>query len=325
MLIFLVPWEPIQGSKHEHITEDSMRRKILTDNQNAYEKHLRALLQAFPTFFEEIPIEDFCNMEKLERAQSALSKMLVLLYYKSAALGWCICDDEKQNNKLQDIFHALSNKINTKNIESDIDIAEIDNYANALISDEDITTLVSEMLLCDEDCDKLSRALTFFQQKDYYTCSFYLSTLIDSQNIKLEVEQHIKLQDDICPKQCWISFIRVLDYHFPNITDESLRNSDMSGPKKREAFTDLVDKINYSKYSVYETNILLIVAVGYCLINLFDNTNWMGYKNTRPAYFNRNWLTHGMYDIADVDRIDCLKLFFLLYGIHKLFGAIQPD
>lgn len=298
-----------------------MKRKIILENFNIFEQYSAQLLQICPGWPTKVFLQDL-NVEQREQIESLLMKLYISLHYRNAAFGWCVCEDHTDKTPMSMIVNKVSKEIRNTSIESDSDIDNLDTRVSSIISDEDVGYIASKILLSDKDREKIKRAVFFFQQGDFYTCSFYLATLIDSQNIKTEVSYHKQQEDNKKSSQCWRSFVKIIDYYFENLLVDKKLSEAMTQSNRREAFEQLIEKINYNQYSVFDTPVPLVIETGYALLNFFDNTDWSDYLTTRPAYFNRNWLCHGMYDIEDINRVDCVQLFFLLYSVNKLFSCI---
>lgn len=301
-----------------------MKKKIIDRTRENLDNYINEIQRLYPGFPTNVQIIDLENDDKKEEAIMLFPKIILLLTYKTADLGWCIERKPKmKNNKI--LLSKIERKITEYNFISDEIVLEIDKYANDIITDKAIKDIISETKLYSSDKAKIDKAYHFFCQNDFYTCSFYLATLIDSQNIKTELKHFLEEGGDI-PSQCWKSYIRIVEYHFAKILfdNERIRTDKLvNGKTRREEFEKLINKINYKNFIGNEDLFINIFAIGYSLLNFFENTDWSKYHNERPAYFNRNWLTHGMYNIDDIERIDCVKLFFLLYSINGLFWKYQ--
>ena len=302
-----------------------MKKKVIDRNHKKYEEAINRITTLFPGFPTSISISDWFNIEKSSQVQRECEKMIILLHYKEAELGWCLYDYGVKNQRISEIIKMIRKEITKIDIVSDSNIYCLDSYVNNLIENEDIENMINDFELSQGDKKKIERAFYFFKEGDFYTASLYLTALIDMQNIKMEMQQHNRFKDGDKTVQCWKSYIRIVDYCFPDIlVNGKIRNNDITnGNTRREKFEELVDNINYEKYPSYSTKVPMVFGIGYSLLNFFDNTDWDEYETVRPAYFNRNWLMHGMYDLNDIERIDCIKLFFLLYSINLLFSEIR--
>lgn len=52
-------------------------------------------------------------------------------------------------------------------------------------------------------------------------------------------------------------------------------------------------------------------------------SDWKNYPNNKPEVINRHWLMHGMYDIEDITKADCIKLMLMLNQLSELYGTLE--
>lgn len=93
-----------------------------------------------------------------------------------------------------------------------------------------------------------------------------------------------------------------------------------SAVEREEKFEIFIDEIK-NNLSNYETKIPILLLAS-CLIKFFEDSNWKNYPQ-KPEVINRHWLMHGMYDIDDITKSDCIKLLLMLNQLTDIYTKIK--
>lgn len=258
-----------------------------------------------------------------------------VLLFKLQQLGfieWCNIDKwvdlkGKRNSK---VFKTLSDKIYFEMTKDNFELMSIDRYIGKHFTREIITQIENETITCldENDIEKLKMAMIDFRASRYLDSANILAGLIDSQSIKQELFDYDnkKYRDKFIDKdkkpnisQGWRSFYHVFANNFSVYFDGEEFDC---GKKRDERFEEFIDKIK-GKLPNDNEIVTSIVALSFCLFKYFEDTDWTCYPDFIPAVINRHWLMHGMYDIEDVTRNDCIKLLLMLNQISNLYSKLK--
>lgn len=219
--------------------------------------------------------------------------------------------------------------------EESFTIDQVDKYIGSRFSKSILKDIEEETVLSLSESDSLKfrKAMIDFRARRYLESANMLASLIDSQSIKQELYdvQNGNYQDrfkkkDSTPNisQGWKSFYHV----FANNFAIHFGGEEFTGEVREETFEQFIEKIK-GKIPYNENgkpnidDVVSIIALSICLFNFFTDSKWADYPENKPTVINRHWLMHGMYDIEDVTRYDCIKLLLMLNQISKLYAKLK--
>lgn len=216
-----------------------------------------------------------------------------------------------------------------KNFDSD----KLDRFIGRKFTKEILRTVEDDTALYLEknDADKFRKAMVNFRARRYLDSANLLASLIDAQNIKQELfdvsnnkyslENYDKKHNKPNVSQGWRAFYIVFSNNFAVYFDGEKFNGKSNGKDRQDGFTDFVNNIRGKIPS--NENITAIVALSFCLLRFFEDSDFTDYPEYIPSAINRHWLMHGMYDIEDVTRYDCIKLLLMLNQISRLYAKLK--
>lgn len=214
--------------------------------------------------------------------------------------------------------------------EESFTIDKVDKYIGSRFSKDILKKIEEEttLSLSESDSLKLRKAMIDFRARRYFESANMLASLIDSQSIKQELfdVQNGKYQDRFKKNisQGWKSFYHV----FANNFAIHFGGEEFTGEVREETFEKFIEKIK-GKIPYNESgkpnidDVVSIIALSICLFNFFSISKWVDYPDNKPTVINRHWLMHGMYDLEDITRYDCIKLLLILNQISKLYAKLK--
>lgn len=254
-------------------------------------------------------------------------------------LGWCFLGIDFFNEV--DIIYGdltLTNML-INGVSAEMSIKEKNEYiCNTLLNDkfegkfEDIFEWIKE-LLDEKDRQKLNIAIEDYQNGRWFSCANSLIQIIDSLSIKQEIvgiknrdlDSYLLTNPNLVSKQCWISFFRVfLSYFVPIICTENLTKEEKNKMKERDIKIIVQNcKDNFQTLDVVK--VLPILNLLACMITFFEDVSWENYTVDKPISINRHWLAHGMYNVDDIEKYDCIKLFLILYQLVSVYDRLNNE
>ncbi len=259
-----------------------------------------------------------------------------VLLYRLQTLGyleWCCIDEWVHMDQSDENEWSFSSMVLLKlEREENFSPDKLDRYIGRRFSKEIIRSIEEDTALYLEksDVEKLKRAMVDFRARRYMDSANLLAGLIDSQSIKQElydIDHNKYCLDNYDQKngipnfsQGWKAFHIVFSNNFSKYFDGEKFNG--KGKKDRQdGFNNFVNNIKGKMPS--DDNITSIVALSFCLLRFFDESNFKDYPEYIPSSINRHWLMHGMYDLDDITRYDCIKLLLMLNQIAKLYSKLK--
>ena len=291
------------------------------------------LSQSVKALFELYNADIF---ENLKRSFKIFADGVLLAKLQTMGnLGWCNIDawiKPESIDILEDNTTEMSSVVLLRmNREEDFDIASADRFIGRHLTKEIIKTIEVDTIpsLDENDGIKLKKAMIDFRARRYMDCANLLASLIDAQSIKQELfdiknnriseEFYDSKNNKYVTKQGLEAFHRVFKSNFSKYFD----GEHFGGRDKRKSFDGFVDNIKGNICSEREDDLMAIVGLSCCLLKLFENSDFTVYPEFVPSVINRHWLMHGMYDIDDIDRYDCIKLLLMLNQISKVYGKLK--
>lgn len=275
------------------------------------------------TAFKNIFTDEF--REFLKQADINLKENLILNLEILGDLEWCYLEIEGLEDS--DIFDLdfpsqLKEYLETHQQAS---IKDIDEYIAKRFKKETIEDITNRtiMNLDTNDTEKLNQAMIDYRAKRYLDCANLLASLIDAQSIKQELfdmKNNRYVGNIINVSQGWKAFFIV----FHNSLSKYFENENFSGDSKKEKrenkFNEFIQKIkpNLNEYQIT----LPILHLAYCLLKFFDDSDWKNYPQ-KPEVINRHWLMHGMYDMDDITKSDCIKLLLMLNQLANIYAKLR--
>lgn len=303
-----------------------------------------ALLEPFKVFIEQIekslkPLYELYNpdfFENIRKNFKIFSDGLLLSRLQTfGALEWCNIDDwiKLEDDKLNEVNMPFSHWVLLRlEREKRFKIEHVDRYVGRHFTKEIIKRIEEDTVfsLEDKDADKFRKAMIDFRARRYLDTANLLASLIDAQNIKQElfdIRNDKYSVENIDSKhgtpnctQGWKAFHIVFSNNFSKYFDGERFNG--KGKKAREdGFNKFVNSIK-GKMPTNE-NMISIVALSFCLLKFFEDSDFTHYPNNIPTSINRHWLMHGMYDLEHVTRYDCIKLLLMLNQISRLYAKLK--
>ena len=208
-------------------------------------------------------------------------------------------------------------------------IREIDEYISKQFTRKMVKNIEQEMgnYLGEKDRTKLHQAIMDYLAKRYFDSANLLAGLIDSQSIKqnlLDIENGKYLPDENGNQnisQGWRAFYIVFKNNFTEYFGGESFNGNTRKDSRQKGFDNFIESVKPGMLDNYEITIPFL-HLSFCLLKFFDDSNWKNYPNNKPQVINRHWLMHGMYDIEDISKADCLKLLLILNQLSKLYWEL---
>lgn len=237
--------------------------------------------------------------------------------------GWafyCIDDVDPEIN-----YDFLINVDN--GTEKDYTKEDIDEYIVKKIFNKEKKELIIENIkkyLSESDIKKLNDAIYLFNGKRYYSASGLILELIDSTTINFNINDSKNpsktLSNTNIGAQGWDA-INVMAMN--NLKNYIVSNStnikpDLFKNNRNTTVPEYLDNVEYKKDNLV---CLQITNLLYVFLKVFTNSDWT--KTSDKPTLNRHWKMHGMYLYEDITKIDCIKLFILLYQELLVYDAIK--
>ena len=183
------------------------------------------------------------------------------------------------------------------------------------------------------DKEKLKLGLKYFSSGDYYTTVGLFLKIIDSLSIKKLLKNEelgVRHNDDEIKTTLRVSVNAICDILLNN------------------SVIEFSDKFEYSKFCLKDDNFTLSKEKS--IIKLGCNDGYTSYFNEdirylfvsysllktlsilyalapwdkgKPRLFNRHWYEHGMYDVEDVSKEDCIKVMFICFHMLMLYSVLD--
>lgn len=281
----------------------SMSEKILTVCNNIFTDEFRE-------FFKQADIK--------------LKENLILNLEILGDLEWCYLEIEELEDS--DIFDLdfpsqLKEYLETHQQAS---VKDIDEYIAKQFKKKTIEEITNRTILNldTNDTEKLNQAMIDYRAKRYLDCANLLASLIDAQSIKQELfdRKNGRANINLNISQCWQAFYIVFHNNLSKYFNDKLFTKDGSKEKREKGFHKFIEEI---KPHLNEYQITLpILHLAYCLLKFFDDSNWENYPK-KPEVINRHWLMHGMYDMDDITKSDCIKLLLMLNQLTNIYAKLR--
>lgn len=256
----------------------------------------------------------------------------ICLLQVTSGIGWCNVDCFLESDSLnpEKNISSISEKVfELQQQNNELKVSDIDSYIGKRITKSHLRKIEDETILFLNlsDASKLKRAMIDFRAKRYMDCAMLLSSLIDSQSIKQEIYDYNSgrfKERFLNPKtqephisQCWKSFYHVFSNNFSMHFD----NEELCEKADYNDFKNYLDRI---KGKIPEDKIFVaVIGLSISLLVLYDNIKWQFCDNKIPCVINRHWLMHGMYNIEDVSKYDCIKLLLILNQICQIYSKVR--
>ena len=287
---------------------------------------------AFQTTIAERVNEIFYNFGKfLTKCTDDFRNLIIDNISILGKYGWCyLLIDEIMDERIYDLEFPRQLQSSMEN--NEIGISDIDKYVMKAFTKDVIMSVVenTKLNLDEKDVVKLEKAMINYRARRYYDCASLLSGLIDSQSIKQELfdYKNEKYKPDINGNinknidQGWNAFAIVFRNNFSKyFNDQKFIGKNRNNKTKSDHFEEFVNDIKYDFTDIIIT--VQIINLAYCLLTFFGDSKWVNYPNNKPKIINRNWLMHGMYDIDDITKIDCVKLLLMLNQLSDLYSKLK--
>ena len=206
-------------------------------------------------------------------------------------------------------------------LDDDASIKDIDAYITNYFTKKIIISIADRtaLNLDEKDVKKFDQAMIDFRARRYLDCANLLASLIDSQSIKQELddlkkERYGEFPDNIT--QGWQAFYIVFRNDLSKYFDGKVFVGKGKKEKRENGFKEFMEEVK-ADLSDYETKIPILLLAS-CLIKFFEDSNWKNYPQ-KPEVINRHWLMHGMYDIDDITKSDCIKLLLMLNQLTDIY------
>lgn len=206
------------------------------------------------------------------------------------------------------------------------DIEEADKIIFSFMQKEEVESIQKyiQTNLVEKDKIKFRHAITNFENDRFYECAQILCGLIDSQNIKRNLDKR-KENDEYPINQGGSAFSVVLirellkDIYEEYNQEEYKQVNDCLWKHRKY----LEEHLGETKDAKDLKNTLIIINLCCGMNSFFNNYKWTNYPDDKPKIINRNWLMHGMYDYDEIKSTDCIKLMLLLRQIISLYNSLD--
>lgn len=325
-------WEKKNEGINNMLKQMASTLKPLNDNVEIITQGIRGFGKKISESFK--PLDALYNtdtFDNLRKSFKYFSDGIVLYRLESlGSLGWCNIDTWIKEPSDSNI--SFSDKIVILHEEDHYEIDKIDRYIGLKFTKDILQKIETDtlLLLDNPDSEKLKKAMINFRARRYLESANLLASLIDAQNIKQELFDinHNKYSLENCDKkngkpnvsQGWRAFYIVFNNNFSTYFDgEKIKGK--SNQARQESFNNFVQNIK-GKLPANE-NIVAIISLSFCLLKIFEDSDFTHYPNYIPEVINRHWLMHGMYKIKDITRYDCIKLFLILNQISFIYSKLK--
>lgn len=263
--------------------------------------------------------KNFLNNVGIKIRESLFLELSIL-----GELEWCYWGvEELEDSKLWEMSPTYLREYVDKN--KDASIKDIDSYIAKYFSKKIIISIADRIVLNldEKDIKKIEQAMIDFRARRYLDCANLLASLIDSQSIKQEMDDLKKgryggYPDNIT--QGWQAFYIVFRNDLSKYFDGKVFVGKGKKETREKGFKEFMEEVK-ADLSDYETK-LPILLLASCLIKFFEDSNWKNYPQ-KPEVINRHWLMHGMYDIDDITKSDCIKLLLMLNQLTDIYAKIK--
>lgn len=262
--------------------------------------------------------------EFLKQADISLKETLFLNLEILGDLEWCYLEIEELEDS--DIFDLdfpsqLKEYLETHQQAS---VKDIDEYIAKRFKKKTIADIANRtiMNLDTNDIDKLKQAMIDYRARRYLDCANLLASLIDAQSIKQELFdlKNNRYVDKINVAHGWKAFYIVFHNSLSKYFYNKIFNGDGGKVKRENGFNKFIQEIKPHLNEYQKT--LPILHISYCLLKFFDDSNWANYPQ-KPEVINRHWLMHGMYDMDDITKSDCIKLLLMLNELANIYAKLR--
>lgn len=274
--------------------------------------------------------ERICNIftkdfkDFLSNAGIRIKENLLLELSILGELEWCYWGvDELDDSKLWKMSSRYLKKYLDEN--ESASVKGIDAYIAKYFTKKIIISITDRtaLNLDENDTKKLNQAMIDFRARRYLDCANLLASLIDSQSIKQEIYD---MNNDrygenlVNVTQGWQAFYIVFRNDLSKYFDGKVFVGKGKKEKRENGFKEFMEEVK-ADLSDYETKIPILLLAS-CLIKFFEDSNWKNYPQ-KPEVINRHWLMHGMYDIDDITKSDCIKLLLMLNQLTNIYTKIK--
>ncbi len=287
-----------------NLTIPSMSEKILTACNNIFTDEFR----------------DFLKQADINLKENLIFNLEIL-----GDLEWCYLEiEELEDSDISDLDFPsqLKEYLETHQQAS---IKDIDEYIAKRFKKKMVEEITNRTILNldKNDVGKLNQAMIDYRAKRYLDCANLLASLIDAQSIKQELfdlKNNRYVDNKINVSQGWKAFYIVFHNSLSKYFDNKIFNGDGGKVKRENGFNKFIQEI---KPHLNEFHITLpILLLAYCLLKFFDDSNWENYPQ-KPEVINRHWLMHGMYDMDDITKTDCIKLLLMLNQLSAIYAKLR--
>lgn len=294
----------------------------IIDDEEYYNQLADVMFKTYSTIFTD-EFKDYIKRKDIAYKENLINNLGLLGNY-----GWCSYTISSQNEDLSNA-KFLNGVAKLLQENPDVTTKEIDEYNSKYFTRKVINNILQETdkYLDASDKKKLNQAMTAYRGKRYFECSNLLAGLIDSQSIKQNLAD---IKNGKYPpdekgnqniSQGWRAFQIVFQNNFTIYFGNESFNGNSKKASREKGFEDFVEKVTPNLHNYKIT--VPFLNLSFCLLRFFDDSDWKNYPNNKPEVINRHWLMHGMYDIEDITKADCIKLMLMLNQLSELYGTLE--
>ena len=295
--------------------------KVIGDDEYSNQL-IDVISKAYSAIFTD-EFTEFLKRQGIAYNESLINNLVLLGEY-----GWCCYSISSTNEDLSNA-KLLNGLINFLKTNEDVTTKEIDEYISKYFTRKILNNISQETdkYLDIADKKKLHQAMIAYRGKRYFDCSNLLSGLIDSQSIKqnlADINNGKYLPDangNQNVSQGWRAFHIVFKNNFAGYFGNESFNGNSKKASREKGFEDFIEKVKPDLHNYKIT--VPFLNLSYCLLKFFDDSDWKNYPNNKPEVINRHWLMHGMYDIEDITKADCIKLLLMLNQLSELYSILE--
>lgn len=295
--------------------------KIIDDDEY-YNQLTDVLFKSYSAIFTD-EFKDYLKRKDITYKDNLINNLVLLGEY-----GWCYYTISSTNEDLSNA-RLLSGLAKFLKENSHATTKEVDEYNSKHFTRKVINAISqgTAKYLDDSDKKKLHQAMTAYRGKRYLDCANLLAGLIDSQSIKQNLAD---IRNGKYPpeangnqnvSQGWRAFFIVFQNNFAVYFGNESFNGNSKKASREKGFEDFIEKVKPNLHNYKIT--VPFLNLSYCLLKFFDDSDWKNYPNNKPEVINRHWLMHGMYDIEDITKADCIKLMLMLNQLSELYNTLE--
>lgn len=250
--------------------------------------------------------------DNIDEIASTVNEHLVLLMACWGEIGWCLPKFKERDIQLGKVLVDLKNNVS-------LDI--IDESISECFSERDIESIIilTNKHLANSEIKKLDLTFELYLKHEFFASAVLLAGLIDSISINQFLKTNTNSEN---ASQCWRCYGRVIQENFGGMYYSGTFPANHPAKNDKRA-NDTIDFFKSIKHDVLNKAEDILIPLSFALLKFYDDSDWQDKQHGNiPSSINRHWLVHSMYDYNDIKRVDCVKLFCMLYQLVELYSIL---